>query len=1034
MISNYFKSVLILLLFCVSSVYAQRTITGTVVDSNSKEPIIGATIVTTGSNAGTVTDIDGKFSLHINTIDKDIRVSYIGYRTQTISAENKNNFLIELEEETLELDQVVVIGYGVQKKSDLTGAVSSIKSEDLGRIPSANVAQALQGKAAGVEVVQNSGSPGAGTSIRIRGTGTVNNSDPLYIVDGMAVENINYLSSDDIASMEILKDAASSAIYGSRAANGVVLITTKSGKEGRKANVTLNTFVGWQEAWKNPKLMNKEEYVFFSDYARNIYSKTELDPTTGNLRIKEETRPEIEGGSNWWDEITQKGLMQKYNLSVDGGSNKMNYYVSGSYNRIEGIVKESDYQRASFVAKLNADLSEKVELGANINYANEKRSVVDEGGMWGVIKQSMADSPLMQLKTPTDDYTWSTPVEILRRTTFDAKNDNLIAQMTLDWEIVKNLKFTSRAGYFYSGRNEDHFERSNLNPEMVGDVVYKVIRKPMSTQNISWDNILNYSLNIADIHDFQFMIGQTFENNVYEETYGYGEGYGGNADNYDALDFGIFSQKASGYTSSWRTLGFLGRISYNYKDKYLLQANFRADGSSRFTDHWGYFPSVSVGWKLTGEEFMQSVGWISLLKIRAGWGQLGNNRIGDNAFGTYVSPRYNNTRYNYIYGKTDPRFKPGMTITQYGNEDISWERTQSVNIGVDFNLFNNRLSTNIDWFTKETKDMLLVVPIVYSTGMIDIPIQNAGSVNNKGYEIQVNWKDKIGDFSYEIGGNFTQVKNKVTSLGEKNEPIYGGGVDVLGDLNKTVGGPIGAFYGWKTAGIIQEGEDVSGLATFKSDKPFVPGDMKFVDVNKDGVIDDNDRVFLGSPHPDFYYGFNINLAYKNFDLFMFFQGIHGNDIYNAMNLYKYSNRQWQGMTSNVASDYMDKVWRGNSNDYRGNWTPNPSGKFPAPSTDLARNDINFKNSDLYIEDGSYLRLKNIQLGYNLPQATCQRLGIKSLRIYAAATNLFTITKYTGMDPEIGKTNGQESNNLYLGIDEGIYPQTRSYTFGLIFNF
>lgn len=1025
----------LLLLFLFTSIsyaFSQKNISGTVVDAATKEPIIGASIRVKDTTTGTTTNFDGNFTLTVNNDAAELSISYVGFYTQDVAIGDRTSFFIELSEEAVELDQFIVIGYGVQKKSDLTGAVSSINTEDIRNMPTTNVAQALQGKAAGVEIVQNSGSPGASTSIRIRGAGTINDSDPLYIVDGIPMDNINFLASDDIASIEILKDAASSAIYGSRAANGVVLVTTRTGSDSAKPTISFNTYLGWQEAWRAPNVMSKDQYIYFQDYAKNIYSRTELN-SDGVLAVRPDNLSLLEGGTNWWDDITRRGFMQKYSLSVTGGSKNVNYYVSGNYMGTEGIVNRSDYDRFNLLGKINAKLSENISIGLNMNYSRENRSVVEEDGRYGVVKQSLLFNPLVQAIDSYGQYTWDTPIEKIRRAVYRNNKDNFIGQFTFDWKIINDLFFNSRASITGYNSLNNHFNRYNLSEETVNDNRHNVKREYSKQTNVSWDNILTYAKSFNNTHNLSIMVGQTLETSNYETFNADGYGMGGYNDGYNAMDYAHLEKNTSGYSTAWRSFGLLGRVSYDYKSKYLFQANFRADASSRFSkNRWGYFPSASIGWKISGEEFMQDVRWLSLLKVRAGWGQLGNNRVGDFAYGTYVkSDGY------YLYGAVNPTIKEAMSIKQIGNTDITWERTQSMNIALDFNMFSNRFSSSVDFFTKDTKDMLIAVPLNYYNGFDNgaIPMQNAGSVNNKGFEVQVSWKDQIGKFKYEVGGNISHIRNKVTSLGEANEPIYGGEIYELGFVNKTeVGLPIGAFYGWKTAGIIQEGEDISGLPTFQTDYAFSPGDMKFVDINGDGIIDDADKTYLGSPHPSLYYGFNVNLEYYGFDLSLFFQGVYGNKIYNATRYHLYSFDNLDNIT-NVTGDYMDVVWRGTPTDpttsYRSNWAANPGGTVPAPNTNGTIRDFNFRNSDFYVEDGSYLRLKNVQLGYNFIPKVCAKMHISSLRIYASVTNLFTFTKYTGLDPEIGKTLDQESNNLYLGIDQGSYPQARSYTFGLI---
>ncbi len=1011
--------------------FAQHTITGLVQDAQTKEPIIGASVVVKGTTRGIITDLNGKFSLSVSE-GATIAVSFVGYTSRTVAVNGNNNLVIDLTEKSFSLDEVVVIGYGVQKKSDLTGAVSSVKADDIRNMPTTNVAQALQGKAAGIEIVQNSGSPGASTSVKIRGTGSVNNTDPLYIVDGIPLDDINFLSSDDIQSIEILKDAASSAIYGSRAANGVVLITTKSGSDSAKPKITANIYSGWQECWKKPDLMSKDDFPYFQDYADNLYTKTVLG-SDGKLVINDAYKSMVANGTDWWDAVVRKGFMQKYALSVSGGSKNMNYYISGNYQLTDGIIKNSDYDRKNLVGKVNANLSKAVSIGLNFNYANEARDIIYEHGDYGVVKKALIFSPLAPTYNSYGEYITGTPLEVLRTQTYESNKDNLVAQLTLDWTIAKNLKFNTRASITSYNMKDKHFILGTSSDMIVGSNSYTVQNVNTKNTNFSWDNILSYNNTFNEKHNFSVVLGQTMETNSYQTSSASGLGYGGYEEGYNALNFAGYSNSVSGYSTGWRSLGFLGRLSYDYDGKYLFQSNFRADASSRFAkNRWGYFPSFSLGWKVTGEEFMKNIDWISFLKLRGGWGQLGNNRIGDNVYGTYVqSAGY------YVYGETSKTLQQAMSIAQIGNENVTWERTQSFDFGFDLNLFSNKLTTSFDWFTKDTKDMLLSVPLAYYNGYASIPVQNAGSVNNKGIELQVAWKDKIGNVKYEVGGNITHIKNKVTSLGENNDPIYGGYISELGYVNKTVvGAPIGAFYGWKTDGIIQSNEDISKLPTFKTDYAFGPGDRKYVDINGDGIIDDNDKTFLGSPNPTLYYGFNINLEYKGFDLSMSFQGVTGNKIYNETKYYMYSDIATDGYTSNVYADYWDKVFRptNTSGDYRSNWTANPKGNVPTPNTNSTITGFNFRNSDFYIEDGSYLRLKNIQLGYTFPNKMLQKIHINSLRIYASATNLLTFTKYSGLDPEIGKTLDQEDNNLYMGIDQGKYPQARTYTFGLIFDF
>ena len=1041
-------------LFCTAAMTAQ-TLTGVVLDSSTKEPLIGAAVLLKGTAIGTVTDLDGNFTLSVSGNAGVIEVSYVGYKTKALPFNNFAPLTILLEDESQEIEEVVVIGYGVQKKSDLTGSVSSVEMEDVKTIATTNVAQALQGKAAGVEVVSNSGAPGAEASIRIRGVGTVNNSEPLYVVDGSPVENINFLASEDVESIEILKDAASAAIYGARAANGVVLITTKDGSGSRKKfNVSVSLSGGFQDIVKQPDVLSPEEYAVYYDYIVNAFNYTKLNED-GTIGIADFQKPLVDNGNNWWDLVTRKGTMYKAGVALSGGDKDLNYYVSGNYQRSDGIVRGSDYQRINVTAKVNARPLKSLQIGANMSYSGSNQSNVPQGRN-SVIKAAQIYNPLTTVLNDNDAYTYRTPVELLRRLSYKKESHHFKGQLNLNWDIVQGLTFSSRASYVDQRSDVDRIQIGNSSLTVVGSNKYTVIVNPVSSNSFSWDNTLTFNIldekgknamtTVRD-HNLNLMVGQTME--MYSKRYLYttGYGFGGYNSEFNAMDFASFEQSASSYKTGWNALGFIARLNYNYKGRYYLQSNFRADASSRFAkkNRWGFFPSVSAGWKLTGEEWMQDQSIVSLLKLRAGWGQLGNNQIDDLSRYTLIS--YDNE--NYIYGVGTAALQLGLAITQYGNGDIRWERTESWTVGLDFNMSRNRFTSSVDFFIKDTKDMLIQVPIVYSAGYPNTPFQNAGSVRNTGYEIQLGWKDRIGDWHYELSGNFSRVKNVVTSLGIQGEPIFGGELEAPNNLGfttrTTVGLPIACFYGYKTDGLMQESDfDDTGkpvVPVMESTTSYAPGDMKFVDINRDGKIDDNDRTVIGSPHPDFYYGFNISVGWRGLDLSLFFQGSEGNDVFNVMKYFNYSyvsfngsnNGSWGGEPSNVNRDYLDRVYRAEGgSDYRSVWGANTHGDIPKPSSVGARSKDNYRASDWYIEDGSYLRLKNLQLSYTLPEKVVRtKMKMETFKFYFSATNLFTITKYGGLDPEVGKSDGTEANNLSIALDEGMYPQSRTYMFGLV---
>lgn len=1049
------------LLMCLSAVAlstflaSAQSVSGTVTDAASGEPLIGASVLLKGTQTGTVTDYDGHFVLPTNLKAGELEISYIGYQTQIAPFRAGSPVVVKLQDESEQLADVVVIGYGVQKKSDLTGSVSSVNTDEIRSIAATNVGQALQGKAAGVEVVQNSGAPGASVSIRIRGMGTVNNSEPLYVVDGAPMDNIDHIASEDIENIEILKDAASAAIYGARAANGVVLITTKDGSNStKKFNLSFTASAGFQDIIKQPNILSPEEYAYYSDYIANGYNYTVMQED-GTLGIAPMWQQMVYKNANdWWDMTTRLGGMYKAGLALSGGDKNLNYYISGNYTRSDGIVNQSNYQREVVNAKINSRPVKNLLIAANLSYSGAQQSVVPQG-KYSVIRAAQVYNPLTPMIDDKDAYTYRTPAEILRRYTYGKNSNQFKGQLSLNWDIVTGLTFVTRASFISNNSSVDRIQIGNTSELVVGTNKYTVIVNPKADQDFSWDNTLTFTIldengknaltKVKD-HNLSLMVGQTMEMYNMDYLYATGYGYGGYDPEFNSMNFASFEQSVQSYKQGWNALGFIARLNYNYKGRYYIQSNFRADANSRFSkkNRWGFFPSVSVGWKLTGEEWMQDQDVVSLLKIRAGWGQLGNNQI-DN-LGRLTLLSYN--KEDYIYGNGTPTLQSGMAITQYGNEDIKWERTESTTVGLDLNLSRNRFTSSFDWFIKDTKDMLIQVPIVYSAGYPNTPYQNAGSVRNTGFEIQLGWKDQIGKFRYGISGNISHVQNTVTELGAHGDPILGGELTAPNDLGfvtrTAVGLPIACYYGYKTDGLLQEGDfDETGkplVPVMESSSAYQPGDMKFVDVDGNGKIDDNDRTIIGSPHPDLYYGINVNFGWKGLDLTMFFQGSHGNEIFNAMKYFNYSyvsyngsnNGSWGGEPSNVNKDYLERVYR-NSNitGYRAYWGSNTSGDIPKPSSESARSKDNYRASDFYIEDGSYFRLKNIQLSYSFSEKLLKQMKLEGFKVYVSATNVFTITKYGGLDPEVGKTDGTESNNLSIGIDEGTYPQSRTFMAGIV---
>lgn len=1049
MIKNIFSKTHLLLaaLFCCIPFYGQNTIsvTGNVLDSKTGEALIGVSVLEKGTTNGTITDVDGKFSLQTKS-EAVLEISYMGYITVEIKANENKNPIIRLEEKAEFLDELVVIGYGVQKKSDITGAISSVSGDKINDVPVASPLQALQGKAAGVNIVQNTGAPGSTTSIKIRGAGTINDSDPLYVVDGFVVDGIDHLNPNDIASMEILKDAASSAIYGARAANGVVTITTKNGEEG-KTRIIFDSFVGISNPWKTIDVLGVADYALLKDYrdGTSIYSSDgqlymSRDPN-GTLRydpLKAYAIDTIRNNSpsNWWNAVTQTGIKQQYNLSVSGGTAKNKYMVSGSYYDEKGIVRTSGYQRFNTRLNLNNQLAPWLTLNTNMLYTNENQQIVPDGTK-SILKTATFQDPLTYMYDERGNY-WKNSagkehaVAVLNRNHNEKKRDRIDLNLSLTANITKWLVYQFKVSdYIISEKQVKFTEVNKLNEDftMPSDLTTVYNRRNLTNK---WEvnNLFTFSWK-NNIHDLSVLTGQTAEGYLYSWQESTRKGTVSNSSDQWFLSSAYTGDKTYGRDEQWTALGFVGRISYNLLDRYLFQANFRADASSIFAkeQRWGLFPSVSIGWKFSSEPFMKATSnWLSLGKLRFGWGQLGNNRIDALSRHTILE-----SQYNYPFGVGNHILYPGITSITIGNPDIHWEKTETFNIGLDLGLFRNSLTLGVEVFDKLTSDMLLRVPVVLSVGLDNAPMTNAGAVRNRGIEFIVNHKNNINKFKYEIGLNLSYIKNEVTSLGTGNEPIYGGYLEESSIVDFTtrtvVGRPIGSFYGYVTDGIFQTYEAVQESAQYEygknaADQTTRPGDFRFKDLNGDNQITAEDRTYLGSPLPDFVFGIPISLSYANFDLNLFFQGQAGNEIFNVMEYYLNN-----AASGNLYADIREKHWSGQLEESRKFFPLNTTN---ATVPDLSSNDAprNFRASDFYIKDGSYLRLKELRLTYNFDDKLISKLHLSNMALTLGAYNLFTFTHYNGFDPEVGKVAGEEGNNLNMGVDHGNYPQARTFTVGL----
>ena len=1020
---------LLALCLCLGLSAQNIKVSGQVVSDEDSQPLPGVSVIVKGMTRGTSTDLDGNFSIEIPS-GSSLLFSCIGYEDKTVSEFNGENLIIRLKTDSFMLDEVVAIGYGVMKKSDLTGSVSSVKGDQLKKTPAAGLDQALQGVAAGVTVNACSGQPGAAAEVRIRGIGTVNNSSPIYVVDGVIVDNINYLSPSDITSTEILKDASATAIYGSRGANGVILVTTKKGSDNGKINVSLDAYVGIQNRWRTLDLMNSEEFASF-------LATTNADPaaltTLKSSGIDAFVRGFLIGKSNYypknldystidtdWQDVAFKknAVIQNYYVSVDGGNQKGSWSMSANWFNQLGTIIGSDYTRTSIRVNSAYDIAKWLRIGENLTFmTSHGRNAMNNSSSAGasVISAAIAMAPWDPARYPDgavnragDDLSGqisaasnfknvTNPLSMVEHSHPSDKTDRWVGDIFLEIKPINGLIFRSDVSMDLTNTRhklfKDKYKYSDYDKADKNFIESSVGRY----QTIIVENTLTYARDIKK-HSFSAMVGQTTEQYQYETIGGSGSSILNPVSTNWYLSQATEDQNnASDSAGRTRRFSLLSRLHYSYDSRYMVTVNFRADGSSKFAEHpWGYFPSAALAWRLKNESFLKNVSWMEDLKLRLGWGMIGNDKIGDNAF---ILNMMNTgpTFVDYVFGQ-EQALASGATILTYVNNGGKWETTEQWNLGIDFGFWGNRLTGNVDLFQRDTKDMLLSVTAPAQVGNRYAATANVGTVRNSGIEITLNHRNDVGDFSYSIGGNISFIKNELTALN--------GGEKVWGD--KTVcdqGLPLYTFWGYKYDGIFRTQEEIdSYLWAEGASTGYAPGDAKYFDKNNDGKIDENDKMALGNPFPWLTYGLNFSAEWKGIDLQVFFQGVYGNEIYNALRL----RTEGTGNEATLSTSMRD-VWT----------RSNPDGSIPNPFG----NPINSDTNSRFIESGAYLRLKNVQLGYTLPQRWTQKIKMSRCRIYLSGNNLFTATKYSGYDPEVGG-----------GVDYGNYPQSRTFMLGLNINF
>ena len=973
--------------------------------SDDGESIPGVTISIKGTSAGTITDLNGDFSITVPDSNAVLVISYIGFVTQEVRVGSQTTFNITLPSDN-KLDEVVVVGYGTQKKTDVTGSMVSVKSADLNKNVVIDATQSIQGRVTGVTVTQNSGAPGAPLSVRVRGVGTINGSNPFYVVNGVPVQDISTINTNDIESMNILKDAAAAAIYGSRAANGVVLITTKAGTP-KKTTFDFNYLTGVSREWKRYNLLDAKEWATL----RNEASMAD----NGTILYNPDT---IGAGTDWQDQVFRKAIMKSYSLNASGGTEKGNYYLGGGYLAQEGIMKNSNYERYTFNTQLDYQLAKRLKVGTFMNIASYNRKQLYDGDPYNsIIANSLNMDPLTPVYSgrggdslfASGASRTDVPNPLARLTYYNNrfKGFNFLGNWFGEYELLKNLKIKSSFGYLYNNVDNQQFNGKYYVSPNENLQESQVVIQQNQNKSYIWENSVTYEKTVAQDHKFTglFMFGT--QNN----SASYFRGAKNNTFNNDPSQWYLNSATGTASANSQMTeyslISYLWRINYDYKDKYQLQVNTRLDGTSRFLkkNRWGAFPSIAAGWILSEETFMQPLrAYVSYIKLRGSYGKLGNQdmptRYGEYPYTTNIFTGYN---YGTFYGSTP---------LGSGNKDIKWETVTTSNIALDLKFLNNRLAFTAEYFTKRTTDMIFRKQVPYYAGTEEPPYVNGGEMLNKGLELSADYSNWVGKLQYNVGANFTTIKNKVTKL---DDPIYQGQFRTVYTNITQQGSAIAQFYGWQTDGIVQTAEEAAALQTAQ---PGVrPGDFKFKDLDGDGVITDKDRTVLGSPLPKFTYGITGNVAYKGFDFSLLLQGTYGNKLFNGS---KYTLEG--GVPNSNFSDAMLDRWTG----------PGTSNDIPRVSANDVNN--NRRPSNYYVESGSFLRVRSVQLGYTLPDHLPQLVKLQKVRVYFMVQNLFTFTKYSGLDPEIGiYTPDFNVTNSYLdiGVDKGgTYPQARTWFFGI----
>lgn len=1003
------------LLLSYTAVAQTQKVSGTITTKNSTT-LPGATVTVKGTNKSTSANATGQFS--IDAAPGDVLViTFIGYTTEEVKLGNSAEISVSLEEDYNRLEDVIVIGYGTQKKKLTTGANLQVKGDDIQKQSTTNALQALQGQAPGVQITTTSGQPGSGMNVIIRGKGTIGNFGPLYVVDGINTGDISYLNPADIESIDVLKDAASAAIYGSQAANGVVLITTRTGKTGQKPQITLDGYYGLQNAPKKARLLNAHEYATIMNEAAINSGKA---PYFTNDQIAN-----LPTNTDWLDQMfVNDAPTQNYVVGVQGSGGNSVYSTSLSYTGQAGIVggkSLSNYERYNFRINSEHNLYEKIiKIGQHLSYTDQKNNGIGVGGIYGnTLRGTFGTSPFVPMYDSAGNFfdnsnsTWNNgeanPYALMALNNQNRNNNQrLFGDVYLVVEPIKGLRFRSSAGINYTT-----YEGRSFSP------IYKLsiysfndfTRASQSMgrgRSIQFDNLLSYNFDLNSEHNFEVLAGTSSIKSKGSGMFGSNRdlvfpdlehAWLTNATNTDGTNITL---NGSPYEDA--LLSYFGRLQYNFKETYLFNATFRADGSSKFAPghRWGYFPSVSAGWVMSKESFLENSQWLDFFKLRASWGRVGNQNVAGYQYLTPISFSFT----NYTFGNQEGLLTPGAFPSRLGNPDVTWETSQQTNIGFDATI-KRKLNINFDYYIKDTKDWLLVAPVLATSGA-DAPVINGGDVRNTGVELGISYRNRIGDVNYSVSVNGAYNKNRIGNIPTLDNIIHGNTNSLYNNslefYRAQNGFPVGYFWGLKTDGIFQTEEE---LATHTKNGTLIqpsaqPGDVKYVDLNGDGTISNDDRTLIGDPNPDYTFGFSLAADYKGFDISVLASGVAGNQLVQSW-------RNHSDPKANYSAAILDR-WHG----------PGSSNTIPRVTEDN-RNWTQF--SDLYIHDGDFLRISNITIGYDFSKLV-KKNYLSKVRLYVAALNPFTFTKYSGMDPEIGYGEGFSS-----GVDLGYYPRPKTIMVG-----